>query len=136
MSRERMPVEIRGKLYAHAGTAAKALKIAESTVYCGIMRGNIDRIGLGPDYKARKTRGGRPKTVTVAGKKFSSVADLARFINRSPKAVRASLTAGEDARQNVITAVIHKIAAQEKPIVKAYMLASDRYEEDLYDTGT
>ena len=114
-----MTVQIRGKIYPNAAAAAKALKVAESTVFCAIMRGNPDRIGLGPDYKARKSKGGTPREITVAGRKFVSIAALARTIGRPPKAVRNSLNAGEDAKQNIIAAVMKLIAQQENAAMRA-----------------
>ncbi len=42
MPRARMPVMIRGKTYPDAQAAAKALRVAPATVYCGIIRGNPD----------------------------------------------------------------------------------------------
>lgn len=120
MSLQRMSVRIRGKVYPDAYVAAKELGVALSTVYCGISRGNPERIGLGPDYKSRKTAGGKaPKPVTVAGYKFASMAELARAIGRKPKAVRVSLKSGEIAKQRIITAVMHWVSKQDNAAMKA-----------------
>lgn len=122
MPRERMPVMIRGKLYADAHAAAKALRVAVSTVYCGVIRGNPDRIGLGPDYAARPHRGGLPpKPVTVAGQRFASMAELARAIGRDPRNVRNSLRAGGLARERIVRAVMALVADRENAAMRAAM---------------
>ena len=120
MSRQRMSVEIRGVIYPDADAAAAALGVSPDTVYCAIIRGNPDRCGLGPDYQKRATKGGRPpKPVIVAGRRFASMADLARFLGRSPRAVRASLRAGGLARGRIVMAVMKQIAAEENAARRA-----------------
>lgn len=116
-----MQVMIRGKLYPSVRDAAKALRVAPATVYCGIVRGSIDRIGLGPDYKARRHGGGMRTPITVAGQRFNSIADLARAIGRDPKCVRQSLKAGDQARQGVVTAVMRMVADKENAAFRAAM---------------
>lgn len=125
MTRERMPVVVRGKVYPNAAVAAKALKVAESSVFCAIMRGNVDRLGLGIDYKKRVTKGGKCREITIAGKKFESMAALAKAIGRPAKSVRFSLNAGPAARANIARAVMKLIADQENAAMRAVMLSAD-----------
>ncbi len=121
-ARQRMPVAIRGVTYPDAHAAAKALRVSVDTVYCGISRGNPDRIGLGPDYAARQRKGGLPpKPVTVAGQRFASMAELARAIGRDPRNVRNSLRAGGLARERIVRAVMALIAARENAAMRAAM---------------
>lgn len=121
VGRTRMQVCIRGKIYPDAKAAAKALGVALATVYCGISRGNPDRIGLGPDYKRRRRQGGgqKPKPVVVAGQRFASIADLARAIGRDPRNVRHSLRRGAIAKRRIALAVMKIVAARENAAVKA-----------------
>lgn len=129
MPRENMPVMIRGKLYPDAKAAAKALRVSVDTVYCGISRGNPDRIGLGPDYAARPHRGGLPpKPVTVAGQHFASMAELARAIGREPRAVRVSLRAGGIAKDRIVRAVMALVAARENAAMRAAMKDQQQHE--------
>lgn len=110
-----MPVLIRGKEYPSAKEAAKALGVATATVYCGVIRGNPDRIGLGPDYSARRRGGGKPpQPVTIAGQHFPSMADLARAIGRDPRSVRASLKRGGEAHRRIVRAVMEIVAQRMK----------------------
>lgn len=109
-----MQVQIRGKVYPSAPAAARALKVSVSTVYCAISRGNADRCGLGVDYENRARGGGLPpKPIIVAGRRFASMADLARFLDRDPRAVRTSLRAGAVAKGRIVMAVMQEIARQE-----------------------
>lgn len=120
MPRQNMPVVIRGERYIDCHDAAAALGVAVSTVYCGVIRGNPDRIGLGPDCAARRRAGGLPpKPVKVCGEDFASMADLARAIGREPRNVRTSLKAGGLAKQRIILAVMRLIAARENAAMKA-----------------
>ena len=120
MPRQRMPVLIRGVEYPDAHAAAAALGVSPDTVYCAIIRGNPDRCGLGPDYKARRRAGGLPpKPVTIAGRKFASMAELARFLGRDPRAVRISLRAGGIAKGRIVMAVLKQIAAEENAARRA-----------------
>lgn len=129
MPRERMQVMIRGKVYEDAHAAAKALRVAVDTVYCGISRGNPDRIGLGPDYRARPRKGGLPpKPVVVAGQRFASMADLARALGRDPRNVRHSLRAGGLARERIVRAVMALVAARENAAMRAAMKDQPQHE--------
>lgn len=115
-----MPVLIRGVTYPSAREAAEALGVSVDTVYCAIIRGNPDRCGLGVDYQNRRRGGGLPpKPVTVAGRQFASMADLARFLGRDPRAVRISLRAGATARGRIVMAVLKEIARQENEARRA-----------------
>lgn len=126
MTRRRMSVTIRGVTYPDAQTAARALKVKPATVYCALCRGDIERVGLGVNYRQRATKGGRPpKPVTVAGRSFASMADLARAIGRDPRSVRLSLRAGSTARQRIILAVIQITAAQDQAEFKRRMKSQD-----------
>lgn len=120
-----MTVVVRGKVYPNATAAAKALKVAESSVFCAIMRGNVDRLGLGIDYKKRVTKGGKCRPVTIAGKQFESMAALAKAIGRPAKSVRFSLNAGPAARANIVHAVMKLIAEKENAAMRAVMLSAD-----------
>ena len=129
MPRQKMPVMIRGVTYPDAEAAAKALRVAVDTVYCGIIRGNPDRIGLGPDYAARPHKGGKPpKPVTVAGQRFASMAELARAIGREPRAVRVSLRAGGIAKDRIVRAVMALIAARENAAMRAAMKDQQKHQ--------
>lgn len=121
-----MSVVIRGKFYPSVPIAAKALKVATATIYDALSRGNIDRVGLGVDYKKRRNRGGSPKPITIAGKTFPSMAELARSIGRSPKAVRASLCRGKEARLNITMAVLKLIAEQENIAMRKTLRTQDK----------
>lgn len=120
MSRQRMSVEIRGVIYPSAKAAARALGVSTATVYCALCRGDIDRVGLGVDYRKRATKGGRPpKPIIVAGRRFNSQADLARAIGRSPRALRVSLQAGGTAKERIALAVMKLIAQEENAARRA-----------------
>lgn len=131
MPRPRMSVTIRGVTYPDAEAAAKALRVAKATVYCGIIRGDPDRIGIGRGRGPRSGKKGGlpPKPVTVAGRKFSSMAALARAIGRDPRCVRVSLRAGGLAQERIALAVIKLIAAEDM----AARRAKDREQENLLD---
>lgn len=112
-----MRVTVRGVTYPSAHEAAAAHGVAVATVYCAISRGRIDRLGLGPDYKARKHGGGqKPQPVTVAGQRFASLAELARAIGRTPKAVRVSWKRGQ--RESIVLAVMRLVAERENKAMK------------------
>jgi hypothetical protein len=116
-----MQVAVRGVVYPDARAAAKALKVAVSSVYCAVIRGNPDRLGLGPDYRRRRTGGGLPpKPVTVAGQRFASMADLARAIGRDPRCVRKSLSGGPIARERIARAVMAIVAARENKALRSF----------------
>lgn len=116
-----MMIEIRGKVYPDAKAAAKAKKVAVSTVYDAVIRRNPDTIGLGRGARPKASRkGGKPpKPITVAGRRFASIAALARAIGREPRYVRASLKAGEIARNRIALAVMGLIAAEENAARRA-----------------
>lgn len=114
-----MRVFIRGKTYPDVKAAAADLGVATATVYCGIIRGNVDRIGLGVDYDARNHRGGRPpKPVTIGGQRFASMADLARAIGRDPRNVRASLRRGAESQRRIALAVMRLTAKRENAALR------------------
>ena len=121
LGRSLMQVTIRGVTYRSAAEAAEALGVATATVYCALTRGDIDRVGIGVDYEARKTKGGLPpKPVTVAGRRFASMADLARFVGMTPRAVRNVFSRGKDkARDDLVAKVLRIIAQEEKAARKA-----------------
>ena len=114
-----MRVSIRGKTYPDVKAAAADLGVATATVYCGIIRGNVDRIGLGVDYEARNHGGGRPpKPVTIGGQRFASMADLARAIGRDPRNVRASLRRGAESQRRIALAVMRLTAKRENAALR------------------
>ena len=124
MTRQTMTVAIRGVTYPSAQAAATALGVKPSTLSCAISRGDIDRIGLGVDYARRETKGGLPpEPVIVAGRRFASMADLARFLGRDPRNVRVSLRAGGTAQGRIVVAVMKQIAAKENAARRAADLA-------------
>lgn len=115
-----MPVEVRGKVYPSARAAAAALGVSVASVYCAISRGNIDRLGLGPDYSKKVTKGGRaPKRIVVAGQEFPSIAALARALGRGRRAVGASLRAGDAARTRIALGVMALVAQRENAAMRA-----------------
>lgn len=124
-----MRVCIRGKTYPDVKAAAADLGVATATVYCGIIRGNVDRIGLGPDYEARNHSGGRPpKPVIIGGQRFASMADLAKAIGREPRNVRASLRRGPEAHRRLAIAVMRAAAARENAALRKRLKQSASIE--------
>lgn len=114
-----MRVSVRGKTYDSVEEAAKANNVAVASVYCALTRGNIERLGLGVDYEARKTKGGKPpKPVSVCGIKFESMAELARAIGREPKKLRQSLRRGNTAKMRIVRAVMKLVAERENAAMK------------------
>ena len=116
-----MPINVRGVTYADAKEAAQALGVEPCSVHSAITRGNPDRLGLGLDYKARVVKGGKRKPVEVAGRRFDTVADLARFLGRDPRCVRVSLNAGGVAKGRIIRAVMEASAKEEAKARKERM---------------
>lgn len=126
MSRQRMPITIRGVTYPDAHAAGKALGVSYQTVYCAVCRGNIERVGLGIDYRNRRVKGGKPpKPVIIAGRRFASIAALARALGREPRNVRISLKAGDVAKGRIVLAVLKMIAAEEKSEAKRREVMQD-----------
>lgn len=123
-----MTVLIRGKLYPSVAAAAKSLRVAKSTIYVAMMRGSLDRVGLGIDYRKRKWGGGRRRPVTIAGKTFATIVELADAIGRNPKSVRTSLLAGERARARIALAVMKLNAKQENAAMRAVMNSANYAE--------
>lgn len=116
MPREPMPVLVRGTTYPSAKACALALGVSVDTVYDAISRRDPDSIGLGRGNRPPASRKGGlpPKPITVAGRQFKSIADLARAIGRSPREVRASLRRGDEAKARIIRAVMALDAADFK----------------------
>lgn len=115
-----MQVKVRGKVYPSARAAAAALGVKVMSVYCAISRGNLDRLGLGPDYSKKITKGGqRPRRIVVAGQEFPSIASLARALGRPRKSVGASLRAGETARRRIALGVMALVAQRENAAMRA-----------------
>lgn len=126
---EGMTIRVRGVTYANAAECAKALGVSRTAIWSAIARGRIDRLGLGVDYANRKCPGGTPKPITIGGKRFRSIADLARFIGRPPFSVRDSLKAGDVARGRILRAVIERLAREEQMAWKAHTRAMQREQE-------
>lgn len=125
---ESMSIQIRGVVYPSVVEASAALGVTRQAIWSAISRGTIDRVGLGVDYKARKCPGGKPKPVIVGGKRFRSIADLARFIGRPPFSVRESLKAGEIAQGRITRAVLERLAKEEQKVWKLYQAAQQKQE--------
>lgn len=122
-----MKVLIRGTEYPSARAAADALGVSVATVYCAIIRRDPDSIGLGRGKnKTRRAGGLPPKPVIVAGRKFASIADLARFLSRDPHDVRQSLKRGRLAHERIVLAVMKQIAKEEN----AARRAADKLGDD------
>jgi hypothetical protein len=106
-----MRVTVRGKTYETVRECADHFGISTATVYCAVSRRDPDSIGLGRGRIKNNPGGGIPKRpVTVAGRRFASIAELARFIDRRPRDVCTSLHAGEIARSRIVTAVMKRQA--------------------------
>lgn len=109
-----MRVAIRGVTYPDVQTAADTLGVSPHTIYCAMTRGNIERVGLGVDYRNRVTRGGLPpKPVTIGGISFKSLADLARYVGLPAKALRSRMARGDGPRQRVARMVMEATARAE-----------------------
>lgn len=110
-----MRITIRGQTYESVEEAALALGVKPSTVHSAMTRGNIDSVGLGIKGRKRPKGSGRPgKKLIVAGRKFESIADLARLIGRPPRSVRVSLEKGDLAKHRIAVAVMRVIAKEEQ----------------------
>ncbi len=118
-----MRVTIRDVTYDDVHEAARALGVTTATVYCGVISGNIEKIGLGQRGRQRPKGSGKPpKPITVAGRKFASIADLARSIDRPVGCVRRSLRGGETAQRRIVLAVMKLIAKDEQAEAKRRMV--------------
>lgn len=110
-----MQVRVRGVVYPTVRACAEALGVSPATVYCAVSRRDTETLGYGRGRIKRNKGGGLPpKPVVVAGRRFKSIADLARFIDREPRYVRASLRKGEKAQMNIVQAVMAAIEAEER----------------------
>lgn len=125
-----MRVTIRGVTYESVPAAAEALGITPDTIHSAIYRNRLDTCGLGSGYRPPGVRfGGRPPTpIKIGPHFFSSIAELARFINRNPRDVRQSLQRGNLARGRIALAVIHAAARLEATARKL----RNQEEDDVY----
>lgn len=121
-----MTVLVRGVLYPSARAAAEALGVTKGTIYSALSRGTIDTVGLGTgSIPTSHVKTIPPRSVTVAGKRFPSIAALARYIGRDPRNVRKSLLRGEKARAGLAVAVMKVAAARENEAMRKVMKAQE-----------
>lgn len=114
-----MRVTVRGQTFDSVSECAEHFGVTTDTVYCAVSRRDPDSIGLGRG-KAKRSHGGGlpPKPIIVAGTRFASMADLARFLGRDPRDVRASLRRGEQAKMRIIRAVMARRAEAENKLMR------------------
>jgi hypothetical protein len=112
-----MRVKIRGLIYESVRAAASANNVSADTVYDAVSRRDPDSVGVGRGKYDRcgMPKGGMPPTsVTIGGKKFPSMAALARYIGREPRNVRTALRSGGQLAQGRIVLAIMKREADEE----------------------
>lgn len=123
-----LPIKVcvRGVVYQSVAEAAKALGVKPSSVNSALSRGNPERLGIGNKGRERPKGSGKPgKPVTIAGRTFSSIAELARAIGRPTRSVRASFRGGKNAQINLALAVMKLIAREEQLEAKRRTQALD-----------
>jgi len=120
-----MRVCIHGKTYPDVKTAAAALGVCPDTVYSALSRGNLNTCGQGKGNRTVK-RGGIPKKpITIHGRHFESIADLAKFIGRCKRSVRHSVANGTAASMTRIhEAVLKKLWEEDVLTLKQRQEAS------------
>lgn len=109
-----MRVIVRGQMFETVRECADHFGVTTDTVYCAISRRDPDSIGRGRG-RVKRTHGGgaQKKPMVVAGVRFASMADLARFVGKEPRLVRASLRRGDRAKMRIIQAVMKRQAEAE-----------------------
>lgn len=108
---EPYPVMVRGKTYPNVAAAAKALKVSEATVYCGISRGDPDRIGTGTKRPGNKRK---VPPFTFGGLTFESKAAASLALGRNKKYVSRILACGSESQKMKLLAQLMKYQAKKE----------------------
>ncbi|WP_254695372.1 NUMOD1 domain-containing DNA-binding protein [Oceanicola sp. D3] len=107
LRRSVMPVRIRGRVYTSVRSAARALKVSESTIRNAVAKGREDFVAA---PASMKTRRGTP--VNIAGVEFPSMRSAALALGLKPTYIRTVKARGS-CQQRLLAAAMAYLARQE-----------------------